>query len=179
MRRALLLSLVIAGAALGALAVVRSCARAGAGAGAGAGVTVDISGVPFTLEVAADDATRTRGLMERREIPAGTGMLFAFPEPEVLDFWMGHCLVDIDIIFLDPRGRVTATHRMKAQPPQAPGESEAAYRARLGTYSSVLPAQFAIELPAGSVERLGVAFEQRLSLDLDRLKALARAADQH
>lgn len=145
--------------------------------GTPAAVTVVVGGEPFALEVAADEASRTRGLMERPEIAPGTGMLFAFPAPDVLQFWMGHCLSDIDVIFLDARGRVTAMHRMKAAPPQRADESDAAYRARLPTYSSFLPAQFAIELPPGSLDRLGIRVEQRIELDLDRLKSLARAAD--
>jgi uncharacterized membrane protein (UPF0127 family) len=86
--------------------------------------------------------------------------------------------VDIDIIFLDTRGRVTALHRMKAEPPRSPQESDEAYRSRLPMYSSGLPAQFAIELPAGSLDRLKLAVEDRIELDLDRLKGMAAAADQ-
>ncbi len=169
MRRSWLAIFGGAGLALG------GCARAPQG---GPAVEiVRIAGESFELELSVDTMTRTEGLMGRTEIPPGTGMLFVFPAPKVQGFWMGNCLVDIDIMFLDPRGRVTATHRMKAQPPKAPTEDDAAYRARLGTYSSVLPAQFAIELSAGSLDRLGIAVEQRIELDLDRLKALAVTAD--
>ena len=65
-----------------------------------------------------------------------------------------------------------------AEPPKAASESDEAYRSRLRRYSSGLPAQFAIELPPGSLDRLGIAVEQRIELDLDRLKAVASAADQ-
>jgi hypothetical protein len=40
------------------------------------------------------------------------GMLFVFPEPRMLSFWMYECLIDIDVIFLDASGTVTAIHRM-------------------------------------------------------------------
>jgi hypothetical protein len=136
--------------------------------------TVVIGGETFHLERAADEAAREQGLMRRAALPEDGGMLFVFPQVARRSFWMGHCLVDIDIMFLDARGRVTALHRMKAEPPQDPGESDLAYDARMPRYESVYPAQFAIELPAGSLDRLGIRVDDRIELDLQRLKDLAR-----
>jgi len=130
----------------------------------------------FELELALDDKTREKGLMDRTSIPDHGGMLFVFPDSKVRvqNFWMGHCLVDMDIIFLDKRGTVTAVHRMKAQPPQKEGESDEEYRRRIPHYSSAYPAQFAIELKAGSLDRLNVKVDQRIGLDVKRLKGMAR-----
>jgi uncharacterized membrane protein (UPF0127 family) len=138
--------------------------------------TVVIGGEKFDLELALDDAARERGMMGRNQIPDHGGMLFVFPDSKVRvqSFWMGHCLVDIDIIFLDRRGFVTATHRMKAEPPRRADESEADYDARMPRYSSGYPAQFVIELKAGTLDRLNIRFEQRIDLDIPRLKAMAR-----
>src|SRR5688572_8148591 len=82
--------------------------------------TVVINGETFNLELALDEAARALGLKHRASIPEQGGMLFVFPDSKVdiQSFWMHECLVDIDIIYLDPRGSVTATHRMKAQPPK-------------------------------------------------------------
>jgi uncharacterized membrane protein (UPF0127 family) len=135
--------------------------------------TVEIAGERFTLELAIDPAARTRGLMGRREIAPQGGMLFIFPRPDYQRFWMANCLVDIDLIFLDPQGRVTAAHRMKVEPARRDDESEIAYQTRLRGYPSVYPAQFAIELAAGSIDRLGIRVERKIALDLERLKALA------
>ena len=137
-------------------------------------VTLQIAGEHFTLELALDDASRTTGLMGRREIPADGGMLFVFREPAVRSFWMAYCLVDIDLIFLDPNGRVTATHRMKVEPPRRDDESDPVYQARLASYPSVYPAQFAIELRQGTLERLDLRFESKIDMNLRRLKASAR-----
>ncbi len=133
-----------------------------------------INAEPFELELANDDASRTYGLMGRTEIPPHGGMLFIFPEADIRSFWMGDCLVDIDIIFLDPQGRVTATHQMRAEPPRRADETKDAYRSRLAEYSSVHPAQFAIELAAGSLQELTLEVEDKIALDLRRLKALVR-----
>lgn len=139
--------------------------------------SVAIGGEAFSLEVVNDDSTRERGLMGRTAIPDHGGMLFVFPDQKVTvqKFWMKNCPIDMDIIYLDRQGFVTATYRMTAMIRQ-PGESEDDYetRAREPDYSSNLPAQFAIELKAGTVDRLKVKVEDRILLNVDRLKAAAR-----
>jgi uncharacterized membrane protein (UPF0127 family) len=131
-------------------------ARPAAGQGGLPTRTLLLAGVAYELELAADPASRERGLMGRAEIPARGGMLFAFPDDAPRAFWMKDCLVDIDVAFLDRSGVVVATHRMRAEPPRRPGEGEAAYEARLRHYASGLPARFAVELRAGSLQRLGL-----------------------
>ena len=150
-----------------------SCRNDGGGSAPGT-VKVTIKGRAFTLEVAADAASIERGLMNRETIPQGTGMIFIFPDAQPRNFWMKDCLTDIDIMFLDAAGRVTATHRMKTEPPRRADETDQDYGRRLPSYPSRWPAQFAIELPAGTLEQLNVRFEDKIELDVDRLKALAR-----
>ena len=137
---------------------------------------VVISGETFDLELSLDDQAREKGLMHRDSIPDHGGMLFVFPDSKVRvqSFWMANCLVDMDIIYLDRRGTVTAVHRMKVEPPQKPGESKDDYERRLPRYPSAYPAQFAIELKAGSLDRLNVKVDQRIALDMNRLKKMAR-----
>jgi uncharacterized membrane protein (UPF0127 family) len=138
--------------------------------------SVTIAGETFRLELAADEASRTQGLMHRESIPADGGMLFVFPRSEVRSFWMAYCLVDIDVIFLDPQGRITALHQMKAEAPQQSDESRGAYERRLHQvqYWSGFPAQFAIELRGGTLDRLDVEVDDKIALDLDRLKAMVK-----
>ncbi len=136
--------------------------------------TIMLAGHTFTLEIAADDASRGTGLAGRERVAEDGGMLFIFSDPAVRSFWMHGCLVDVDIIFLDPNGRITALHRMKKVPPRGPDESELAYRSRLTSYWSVFPAQFAIELRAGWLDRLNLRVDQKIELDLPGLKAMAR-----
>ena len=159
----------------GIVALSRSCGGSHSGSdGVAAAV---IGGEKFSLEVAGDPSKRELGLMNRAEIPDHGGMLFVFPDHEVMvhRFWMMNCPIDMDIIYLDRQGFVTTTHRMKAMI-RKPGESDVDYQTRAENekYSSNLPAQFAIELKAGTVERLKVKVEDRVTLDLDRLKAVAR-----
>ena len=136
--------------------------------------TVVISDHSFNLELALDDLSRTDGLMHRESVAEDGGMLFVFPEAQVRSFWMGNCVIDIDLIFLDGRGRITALHRMKKAESQRDGESDFAYQQRLPSYWSNYPAQFVIELRAGWLDRLNLHIDDRIELDVDRLKALAR-----
>jgi uncharacterized membrane protein (UPF0127 family) len=135
---------------------------------------VVVAGEVFKLEVAADEEARTRGLMGRKEIDEHGGMLFLFKDLRWRFFWMKNCLVDIDLVYLDERGRIVRLHKMKTEPPRADDEPEWAYERRLKRYTSRRPAQFALELKAGSIDRLKLKLGQTIELDLDRLKKMAK-----
>lgn len=66
-------------------------------------VRFDTARGPWTVkvEIAADEASRARGLMFRRSLAPDSGMLFVFPGTEVLSFWMHNTLIALDMIFLD------------------------------------------------------------------------------
>jgi uncharacterized membrane protein (UPF0127 family) len=138
---------------------------------------VVIAGETFGLELADTPEAREQGLMFRTVIPKRGGMLFVFPDylVRVQGFWMKNCPIDMDIIFLDSMGVVTATHHMNAMI-RKPDESEQDYETRCQqhNYSSLMPAQFAIELQSGTVDRLQVKPGNRIALELDRLKQRAR-----
>lgn len=133
-----------------------------------------IEGEAFELELAVDDAAREKGLMHRTEIKPGGGMLFIFPDAQIRSFWMLNCVIDIDVIFLDRNGIIVALHKMKQERPRRAWETQAEYEARLKRYSSLKPAQFAIELASGSIERLKLKRGQPIPMDLKRLKSLAK-----
>lgn len=61
----------------------------------------------FKVEVAADDGSRERGLMNRRYMAPDHGMLFEFPENAPVSFWMKNTYIPLDMIFISPKGVVT------------------------------------------------------------------------
>jgi hypothetical protein len=135
---------------------------------------IQIAGRVFRLEVAADDAGREQGLMDRNSIEPDRGMLFIHPEEDRRSFWMANCRCDMDLIFLDRLGRIVALHKMKKEPPRGAHEGQASYERRLKRYSSRRPAQFAIELRAGSIDDLKLKEGDRIDLPAARLIGAAR-----
>jgi uncharacterized protein len=148
---------------------------------AGASVApVRIKGQTFYLEIAATDEIRVPGLGKRTHIDDDGGMIFVFPNPQLLEFVMRDCLVPIDIIYTDATGRAQMTHAMKVEEPRKPGEGipgdlqNPLYNNRLKRYSSKFPSQFAIELKGGMIEKLGIKEGDKLEFDFEALKKIAR-----
>ncbi len=194
--RSALTSFVLITAALGLCACNGD---SGSGTGGGTGqlspnglelVPVTVAGEKFMVELAIDEDTIVRGLGSRESIPDDGGMLFVFDDVRPRSFLMRDCLVDIDIAFLSPSGRVVAMHTMKVEPPRGEDEGEVgetgtlqdsaasrAYHERLPKYTSRYRAQFALELKAGTFSRLGVKEGDSISFDKAGLKKRAANAD--
>ena len=137
-------------------------------------VTIDVKGESFTFDLALNFQSRRLGLMHREKLDDGSGMLFVFPDANERSFWMKNCLFNIDLIFLDSRGTITAVHSMQTEDPKSELESEFMYENRLNHYWSNGPARFAMEFQEGTNDRLGFKVNDKVDLDLTYLKSLAR-----
>src|SRR4051812_43994256 len=60
----------------------------------------------FSVEVVANDEERQKGLMYRKELPEGKGMLFDFGTEAPVSFWMKNTYVSLDMIFIRADGRI-------------------------------------------------------------------------
>ena len=62
----------------------------------------------FMVEIADDEAERQRGLMHREPLADDRGMLFQFPDVAERGFWMHNTPSPLDIIYIDPYGRIVS-----------------------------------------------------------------------
>lgn len=61
----------------------------------------------YTVEVAKTGEQQARGLMYRRKMPRGHGMIFPMSPPRPAGFWMENTYLPLDLIFIAPDGVVT------------------------------------------------------------------------
>jgi uncharacterized membrane protein (UPF0127 family) len=117
-------------------------------------VDLNIGKHRLVAEVAATTDTRTTGLMHRFSLKPDHGMLFVFPAPQPLGFWMRNTYVPLSIAFLDADGRILNIEDM------APRTDD--------THLSKGPALYALEMKKGW-------FADRNIRPGDRVEGLAMA----
>ncbi len=60
----------------------------------------------FSVELAVTDEERSRGLMFRKSLPEGRGMLFDFKRDQDVAMWMKNTYLPLDMIFIRADGRI-------------------------------------------------------------------------
>jgi uncharacterized membrane protein (UPF0127 family) len=60
----------------------------------------------FTVELPVTEQQQDIGEMFRTSIPADTGMLFMWPQPQVSQMWMKNCPVPEDMVFIGADGTI-------------------------------------------------------------------------
>lgn len=70
----------------------------------------DNSSVRFTTEVVDSPELRALGLMNRESMGMFAGMLFVYPNPQPMRFWMRNTLIPLDMVFIDAQGVVQHVH---------------------------------------------------------------------
>jgi len=112
----------------------------------GVGAFVDQNGdtlASFRLELAETAAETAQGMMYRRSVPEGTGMLFIMAEERPQSFWMRNTYVPLDIIYLNADGEVVSI-QANAQPMNdMPLPSEG-------------PAKYVLEIAGGRSAQYGI-----------------------
>jgi uncharacterized protein len=90
--------------------------------------TLSVAGHGINVEVADTPGTRETGLMNRFSIPPDEGMLFVFPSPQPLAFWMHNTYMPLSIAFIDADGRVLNVDDMAPRTDDShPSHGEALY----------------------------------------------------
>jgi hypothetical protein len=61
----------------------------------------ELGGTEVTVEIADSREERQQGLMFRRAMPPDHGMLFVWPAPQVMHFWMKNTPLPLSIAFIE------------------------------------------------------------------------------
>ncbi len=99
----------------------------------------------LTVELAQTLTERHRGLSHRTYLDEDKGMLFVFDEEKTLTFWMKDTLIPLDILFIDKNWKIVDIQTM-----------DRCLQEPCPIYRSKEPAQYALEIGAGLVERYAV-----------------------
>jgi len=106
--------------------------------------------VTLKAEIARTQAQHQQGLMYRKELKDGEGMLFIFEKDDVLSFWMKNTLVPLSVAYIASDGRILEIYNME------PGN--------LDPVNSSRSARYALEVPQGWFSRAGLAAGDKLDL---------------
>ena len=106
-------------------------------------LALQVGSARVTAEVADSRLERSIGLMHRTELPAGTGMLFVYPQARPLSFWMRNTVLPLSIAFIDTQGTIVRISDMKPRDERH--------------VPSDWPALYALEVPKGWFTEAGVS----------------------
>jgi uncharacterized membrane protein (UPF0127 family) len=104
----------------------------------------------FQVEMAITPEEKEHGLMFRRELPEGHGMLFDFMVDQNVAFWMKNTYIPLDMIFIRGDGRILRI-----------AENTEPFSER--NIPSGGPVRAVLEVIAGTAKKFGIAPGDRVS----------------
>lgn len=110
------------------------------------------------VELAKTNAEREYGLMGRTSLPQGRGMLFIHDRPGQYSYWMYHCKIGLDIIWMDEGHRIV---EMSADTPPCKGKASTCV-----SYGGHETSVYVLELPVGSIKTHHLAAGQVVNFNL-------------
>jgi uncharacterized membrane protein (UPF0127 family) len=99
--------------------------------------------IKFDVELALNDAERSRGLMFREKLGPYDGMLFDFYQEAPVSFWMKNTLIPLDMVFIAGDGTIKHVHSN-------------AVPLSTDTIPSQFPVRAVLEINGGSARLLGI-----------------------
>jgi len=100
----------------------------------------------FSVELATNDEERARGLMFRKQLPEGYGMLFDFFREQPVSFWMRNTYLSRDMIFIRSDGTIVRV-----------AENAKPMSDDLIPSTGPVMARAVLEVIAGTAHKLGIA----------------------
>jgi uncharacterized membrane protein (UPF0127 family) len=104
----------------------------------------------FTVEMATTAEEKETGLMNRKELADGKGMLFDFSPEQQISMWMKNTYISLDMIFIRADGRILRI-----------AENTEPMSTKI--ISSGGLARGVLEVPAGTAQKYGIAPGDRVA----------------
>jgi uncharacterized membrane protein (UPF0127 family) len=104
----------------------------------------------FSVEMATTEDEKQKGLMYRRELADGKGMLFDFSPEQQISMWMKNTYISLDMIFIRADGRILRI-----------AENTEPESTKIITSGGL--ARGVLEVAAGTAQRYGIAPGDRVS----------------
>ena len=97
----------------------------------------------FDVWLVRSPAERARGLMFVESLDPGRGMLFLYPQPQIVGMWMRNTLIPLDMLFIEANGNIAYI-------------AENTVPHSLDTVSADVPVSAVLELRGGRTGELGI-----------------------
>ena len=110
------------------------------------------------VELATTQAQQAYGLMGRTSLPAGRGMLFVNDDMRPRGFWMYHCKIGLDIVWMDAEHRIV---EMSPNTPPCRGKASTC-----PSYGGQQASQYVLELPVGTVRKHHLTIGEQVEFSL-------------
>ncbi len=117
------------------------------------------NGATVHVELATTEAQREFGLMERNRLPQGRGMLFIHRHLADHAYWMYHCRIALDIVWMDAEHRIV---EMSPNTPPCRGQA-----ATCPSYGGHRPSLYVLELPSGAIAQNHLKVGQRIDFNVE------------
>jgi uncharacterized membrane protein (UPF0127 family) len=115
--------------------------------------SIALNGYTLTVELAVTPSARACGLSHRSSLEEYRGMLFLYPNPRPLSFWMENTKIRLSIAFIDETGRILSIQKM------VPMEIEEKYQ-------SPKPVRYALEVNQGWFAKHNIAVGDVIDLEI-------------
>jgi len=107
--------------------------------------------VQMKAEIAKTDEERNKGLMFRKKLPDGEGMIFVFERDQQLSFWMLNTYIPLSIAFIASDGRIIEIKDMQ------PHNEDSVKSSR--------SVRYALEVPQGWFDRVNIKPGDKVRID--------------
>lgn len=105
---------------------------------------------PYGVEIAQTLDEQAYGLMFRKTMPEGEGMIFIFDPVREVSFWMKNTFLPLDMVFADAAGKIVRIVESAGPQDETP-------------IPSGVPVRYVLELNAGQTKAQSIRLGDRLS----------------